>query len=168
MKPISKTHVFSPEYKYKMFLLWYKQGRLGMYAFHDMVTLDDTGSKPSLSTLKAWQIQWKLEAEILDNQVRTELEKRMVKEKVEMLSRHADLGKQMQDLGIEFITDPDNKDSLTSATAVRLLVAGVEIERDSRGLPDALKKIMTQSDDKLLEEIKELTKNSPIEISPIT
>ena len=169
MKPSKdKTHVFSPEYKYKMFLLWYKQGRPGMYAFSKMVTLDDVGSEPSLSTLKLWQIQWKLEAEILDNQVRTELERRMVKEKVEMLSRHADLGKQMQDLGIDFITDPGNKDSLTSATAVRLLVAGVEIERDSRGLPEALEKIMTQSDDKLLEEIKELTKNSPIEISPIT
>ena len=166
MKPLSKTHVFSPEYKYKMFLLWYKEGRPGMEIFSKMVAPDDVGSEPALSTLKSWQSHWKTEAEILDSQIRTELEKRMVKEKVEMLSGHADLGKKMQEIGIDFINE--NEDDLTSATAVRLLVAGVEIERDSRGLPEALEKIMTQSDDKLLDRIKELTKDAPIEISPLT
>ena len=105
---LTKTHVFSPEYKYKMFLLWYKEGRPGMEIFSKMVAPDDVGSEPALSTLKSWQSHWKTEAEILDSQIRTELEKRMVKEKVEMLSRHADLGKKMQEIGIDFINALEN------------------------------------------------------------
>ncbi len=165
MKFKGSGHQFTDEYKYKMFLLWYNQGKPVPSVFYNMITLDDQGEVPALNTVQTWINQFKSQAEILDNQIRTELEKRMVKEKVEMLSRHAELGKKMQDIGIDFIND--NEDGLTSATAVRLLVAGVEIERDSRGLPEALEKIMTQSDEKLLDEIKELTKDSPVEISPV-
>ena len=169
MKPEKyKTRTFSEEYKYKMFLLWYNHSRPSMPIFYPMLTPDESDHTPERSTVRSWLVQWKPQAEVLDDQIRAELEKRMVKEKVKMLSRHADLGKQMQDLGIEFITDPDNKDSLTSATAVRLLVAGVEIERDSRGLPEALEKLITQSDEKIMDRIKELTKDTPIEISPLT
>ena len=143
----------------------YIKGKPKSPNFYTMVTPDNEGHLPERTTVVGWMKQWKPQADVLDDQIRTELEKRMIKEKVEMLSRHADLGKQMQDLGIEFITDEGNKDSLTSATAVRLLVAGVEIERDSRGLPEALEKLLTQSDEKILDRIKELTKNAPVEIS---
>ena len=160
-----QPNYFTDEYKYKMFLLWYNQGRPKLEVFSNMVIPDDLGSVPKTSAIKNWIHKWKSDAEILDEQVKVELEGRMIKEKVKMLSRHARIGVRMQDLALNYIEE--NKDDLTSSTAVRMLVAGVEIERDSRGLPEALEKILTQSDEKILDRIKELTKNAPVEITPV-
>jgi hypothetical protein len=159
------SRVFSEEYKYKLFLQWYNKGRPTIKSFWGMVIPDDHGNMPKRTTITTWMKGWKDQAEILDEQIKTRLEGMMIKEKVEMLYRHAELGVKMQNLAVEYIEA--NKDDLTSATAVRMLVAGVEIERDSRGLPDALEKIMTQSDEKLLDRIKALTKNEPVEITPV-
>lgn len=157
---------FTEEYKYKMFMLWYNNGKPIPSKFYNMMTPNDEGEIPTRGTVTTWiSSNFKPQSEILDNQVRTALERKMIKEKVEMLSRHAELGRKMQDIGIEFIEGKE--DELTSATAVRLLVAGVEIERESRGIPEALENIMNQSDEKLLDRITELTKNAPVEISPV-
>jgi len=163
---LPRVSTFSDEYKYEQFLLWYNQGKPSIKSFWGMVTPNNDGDTPSKEAFRAWIRSWKGQAEILDEQVKVELEGRMIKEKVKMLSRHANLGVRMQDLALEFIEN--NKDDLTSSTAVRMLVAGVEIERDSRGLPEALEQILTQSDEKLLDRIKEITKNAPVEITPVT
>jgi len=165
--PKRSRHVFSPGYRYKLFLQWFNNGRPGAQVFMSMVNPDETGNMPTKSAIVSWIPKWKQDAEIVDNQIKTELEKRMIKEKVEMLSRHADLGKKMQDIGIEFLLDPENADEITSSTAVRLLVAGVEIERESRGLPDTLEKIINKSDEELIEQLTEITKNEPLEIEAL-
>ncbi len=130
--------------------------------------LNDAGEKPTEGALREWVKVWKEQASRLDLEVKAELEKRLVKEKVEMLYRHAELGQKMQKIGIDFLTDPEHEDEITSSTAVRLLVAGVEIERESRGLPETLEKVMKQTDEKLIERIVELSKDELLEIEAIT
>jgi hypothetical protein len=166
--PVERRGVFSDEYKYSLYMKWYNSGRPALPVFHDMIQPNDAGDKPTIHALREWVKVWREQATLLDLEVKAELEKRLVKEKVEMLYRHADLGQRMQKIGIEFLTDPDHEDEITSSTAVRLLVAGVEIERESRGLPETLEKIMQQTDDKLLERIIELSKDEPLEIEAIT
>jgi len=43
----------------------------------------------------------------------------------------------------------------------------VEIERESRGLPDTLEKIINKSDEELIEQLTEITKNEPLEIEAL-
>jgi len=166
--PPETRNRFTEHYKYKQFLLWYNEGKPSLHAFYPGMTPDENGNIPAELTVKQkWYPIWQREAEVLDAQVKGELEKRLVKEKVEMLSRHARLGRQMQDIGLDFLTNPDNVDEITSNTAVRLLIAGIEIERESTGLPDALEKMMNRSDEQLMERAAELLKDSPLEIEAI-
>jgi len=156
--------VFTDEYKLQTFLLWYEKGKPSASRLWNMIKPEPLENrKPTQSTLKIWIGDiFKPQAEVWDEQVEKELEHRMVKEKVEMLSRHAELGEEMQDISIEYIRE--HKDKLTSSSAVRMLVAGIEIERDSRGLPQAIETMINKSDEDLLKDIMKIVKESEVEI----
>jgi len=126
---------------------------------------DDWGERiPTTHTLGIWMRgeMFQSQATELDKQVSTELEARLVKEKVEMLTRHADIGVKMQDLAIDYIEH--NSDQLSSNAYVRLLIEGIRIERESKGIPQALEKMMSRTDEELLEEVRELTEGAQVEI----
>jgi len=95
--------------------------------------------------------------------MREEMEARMIKEKVEMLYRHAEVGRKMQRKALERLDSiPD--DELNANASVRLLVEGIRIERDSVGLPQALEKMLDKEDDDLLAEVERLIGDAPGEI----
>ena len=121
-------------------------------------------NKPNAATIGGWirTDRFQDQAEALDNQVRQELESRLVQEKIEMLSRHANLGMEVQDIAIDYIRG--HRDELTSNAAVRLLIEGVRIERESKGIPQALEKMINKTDEELLEEVKKLTDGANVEI----
>jgi len=75
----------------------------------------------------------------------------VISEKIEMLKRHADVGLQMQNMAIEYLNE--NRDELSSPAAVRMLVEGIRIERESRGIPAALDKMMNMTDEELMKEV---------------
>lgn len=154
---------YSEEYKTETFYLWYNGGRPSPAKLQMMIPEDWEGDIPSVSTLKTWiKHNFTPQADKINEQIAKEMEARMVKEKVEMLSRHAELGGKMQDIGLSYIED--NEDKLTSSTAVRMLVAGVQIERDSRGLPQAIEQMIDKSDEDLLEVVMQLVGESQVEI----
>ena len=66
----------------------------------------------------------------------------------------------MQNLSLEYLEA--HADDLTSAGAVRLLVEGIRIERESKGVPEALEKMSKMSDADLLEEVKKLATSSSV------
>ena len=159
------TQWFSDDYKYQMFLLWYNNGRPSGTKLHAMIPEGWGDAKPTPGTLTSWVNgeYFKEQAETLDTQVSREIEARMVKEKVDMLSRHADLGQEITDLAIDKIRE--KKDELSSNALVRLLIEGVRIERESRGIPQAIEKmVLNKSDEELLEEVNKLVKDSQVEI----
>ena len=119
---------------------------------------------PTEETLRLWIKGERFQSlsEDLDKQVSIELESRLVKEKVEMLSRHAKLGVYMQDMATVYLEG--HKDSLSANAAVRLLIEGIRVERESKGIPQALEKMMSKTDAELLEEVKELTEGARVEI----
>lgn len=154
---------YSDEYKYEVFVIWYNNGKPSAPKLAQMIPDTWEGRKPNQSALQVWIRNNFLEmAEKINSEIESEIEGRLVKEKVEMLSRHADLGNKMQNIGIDYIEQ--NKDQLTSSAAVRLLVEGVRIERDSRGLPQAIEKMLNETDEELLSEVMELIEGSPVEI----
>ena len=98
------------------------------------------------------------------NELIDEINQRVIAEKVEMLSRHTKLGQEMQDMALDYLKE--NVDELSSPAAIRLLVEGIRIERESRGVPEALEKISKMSDEQLLSEVKKIVSQSPVIIEP--
>jgi len=162
----NKVIRFDQNYKEDMFYLWYKNGKPTITKFHNMMPSDSNGDKPSLNTiLKQWHSQWKERASILDEEVKMQMNAQMISEKVEMLNRHAKTGVEMQDMGLRYLKE--HEDELGTNTAVRLLIEGVNIEQNSRGIGTALKKMMNMDDADLLEEIAGILEAGDITISKI-
>jgi hypothetical protein len=161
---LGKSAWFPPEYQYEIFLLWYNNGRPSSRKLHAMIPeAQQQGVKPSRETLSVWiRTNFEPQAEKMLDQISKEMEARTVKEKVEMLKRHVEVGVEMQNTGMDYIEE--NKDQITPSTAVRLVIEGVRIERESRGVPQALQQMIDQSDEDLAEEIIGLIGESQVEI----
>jgi hypothetical protein len=148
---------FSPQYKDKIFYVWYNHGKLRGSVLKNFVTpeMDEWGRVPEKSTLDAWIFdEFEPRAQKLDLEVQERLEALIVSEKVEMLKRHADVGLKMQDMAIGYLNE--HQEEITAPAAVRMLVEGIRIERESRGIPAALDKMMNMTDEELMNEVKGL------------
>jgi hypothetical protein len=156
---------YNSEYKEKIFLEWFNLGQPGGRVLQRHIPIDPLmGNVPVIETLQRWiQEEWTERADIINEQVKAELEGTIVKEKVEMLSRHAEIGKEITDKAIEYFRE---NEFTTSANALNALVQGVRIEKESRGIPDALQKMQTTSDEKLAEEVYKLLEKGQITIEP--
>lgn len=154
---------FSESYKDELFLLWFQNKQPSAQILWQMIP-EDWGHKPSAATIRDWiRERFAPKADALNARMREEMEARMVKEKVEMLYRHAEVGRKMQRKALERLDSiPD--DELNANASVRLLVEGIRIERDSVGLPQALEKMLDKEDDDLLAEVERLIGDAPGEI----
>lgn len=149
------------ELKEELFYYWYNNRKLGAKKIYDALEEQyPEADLPSRSTFALWIREYNHRAIELDRQVHQQLEEAVVAEKVEMLKRHASVGVVMQNMAIDYLQA--HADDLTSAGAIRLLVEGVRIERDSKGIPEALEKMSKMSDDQLLEEVKRLATSSSV------
>lgn len=158
---------YSQHYQEELFLLWYAEGKPTRDNFYDMMPPDVAGDKPSRETLGNWMNfqGWRKRSELLDEEVKQQIEAHAIAEKVEMLTRHAEVGKQLQQDGALFLKD--NLDQLTPSTAVRMIVEGVRIEQNSRGIGTAFKEMVEMSDSELTTKIEDLLSKSKVEILQI-
>jgi len=156
---------FSPKYINEAFLIWYQNGKPSARMVHNLLPPDEFGEHPSVDVVASWiKEDFDKRAEELDRQINAQIAARMVQVKVEMLERHAEIGQEMQETALRWIDE--HKDDLSPSSVIRLLVEGVRIERESRGVPEALEDIAKKSDEQLLEEIQKLFKVSPVNILP--
>lgn len=149
----------------ELFLLWWKQGRPGAVKFHAMMPPNEEGDKPSIDTLNKWKKDWVAKADELDAEFYGQVTAEAMAEKAEMLKRHTKVGTKMQDMAMEYLEQ--NESELTVNSSIRLLIEGVRIERESRGIPDALSKLSEKSDDELLNELQKLMSGDLIDIQVI-
>ena len=157
---------FSDHYKGEVFTIWYNAGKPTYRVLYNMLPPDPKSNAiPAQSTVQTWIAKdFMFRAEDLDKQVMDQVSANLVAEKVEMLRRHADTGKEMHRIATEWLET--HVDDLTASTAIRLLVEGIRIERESVGLPEALKKMMSMNDEELLEEVQSLISNAPSSLLP--
>jgi len=156
---IEKTY-FSEEYKNDLFMVWYRAGKPNVYTLLNIIPETVDGKKPARTTLTDWVTVFYQKAEILDQAVRDEMNNRMILEKIEMLNRHAEVGVEMQKKSLDYLRS--EKSDLNSAAAVRMLVDGIRIEKESRGIPRILSKMAGMADEDLLKEAEKLLLRSPI------
>jgi hypothetical protein len=118
---------------------------------------------PVVMTLSRWINEFKVRAEALDTIVAQTMTEKATKEKVAMLERHAKIGNQLQQISFEFLDNPENQKKLNMSTALKMLVEGIRIERESLGLPNIIAKISDTSDEKLMDEINQLLGSAELE-----
>jgi transposase len=156
---VPTNSTYSMEYKWEVFSTWFRGGRPSAIQLNAMIGYDEfTKNKISISVLRTWVSEFKKQAEILDAQINNQLERRLVAEKVEMLNKHAKLGQDIQQMAMDYLDL--HREDLKVPNAVKLLIEGVRIERDSRGIPQALEKMMDKSDEELLKEIQMIISKS--------
>lgn len=167
IKQFSSLH-YTDDYKQKVFQIWYNNGKCGAPDLQRLVPIPETNYNrlPSVQALTSWIRQdFQERAKNLDDGVEKTMNEALIVTKVEMLQRHMDVAKKMQDLAIDYLES--HKDDLTSATAVRLLVESVRIERESVGIPGMLDKMSRKTDEQLLDEVKKLVEESPLDFEKI-
>lgn len=160
--------IFSKQYIDQLFTLWYSMGKPPVRRFMPKIPPDDTagGIIPEAATVAKWILSdFQERAKVLDAQVMEQINQRLIAEKVEMLNRHAEVGLVMQNMALEYLRE--HKEDLGITPAVRLLVAGVEIERQSRGIATTVEKITRMSDAELDEEIQRLIGRTPVTFEPL-
>lgn len=129
---------YSEDYKSTLFLAWYRGNRPKDVG--KIIVSDERGETPARDTVLSWMRKenWGYRADTLDAEVKRRVENEAIYEKVEMLKRQADYGKQLQILGFEFfVANGIEKE----ATALQMIKIGAELEKNTRGLPQALEKI---------------------------
>jgi len=146
---------YSDVYKTEVFYTWYSLHKPKPSRLLGMIEPNEDGDLPKVNTLSQWIYKdFKPRAQKLDEKVDNQLQEIAIKDKIEMLERHAELAKEMQDLAVEYLKN--KKDDLNPQSAVRLWVEGVKIERESRGLPSLITQISEATDDDLEKMIDKL------------
>lgn len=167
LSQIDGAFQYSGAYKDVVFMIWYKNGRPGRRNLYNLIPDTDDGAKPHEMTLQRWidDPEWKEKADALDREVARRLEERMVTEKMQMLEEHADLGVEIRNIGLDYIKT--HMDELTAHAAVRLVVEGVRIERDSRGVSNLLEELSSMSDEKLLDKLQKTLEGKEFDIEQL-
>jgi hypothetical protein len=158
---------YSTNYKDAVFLIWWKNGKPPIGKLWNIIPDDENSNHPSKGILEKWvRDEFTEKATTLDAEFYSEIESQALQEKAEMLRRHTNVGTQMQDMSLKYLKE--HEEELTINSATRLLIEGVRIERESRGIPDAFDNLSEKTDDELLKELQKLlSSSSMIDIQPI-
>jgi len=159
---------FSESYRDDLFLFWIQCGQPDYRQLHlrDGFPLDEWQRKPAVSTLENWarEDRWADRSKIIQQEVYRQITTQVVKEKVEMSRRHAEIGRQMQAKALAYFEEH----TLTSDhAAARLLEKGIEVERQSVGIADIIEEATRLSDDKIISQITALMAKGQVTLEVI-
>jgi len=112
---------------------------------------NEKGDIPSRHTLHEWIKQWELDCEEMDAEIRKQLERGTVAEKVALYQRLSDQAKELGQKAYDWLLQ--HPEELNANAAMKLWIESSKIERDVAGVSDALLKMVTMDDQKLLDSI---------------
>lgn len=118
-------------------------------------------AKLDRGTVARWRIRWGWDARAdeLDAKARQKALDSSVKEKSQMLKRHAELGIKLQAAGqsaLDKMSSSKRKRYLTGTQAIQAIRQGVEIERAAVGLPTWLLDMESADDDQLKQAYQDV------------
>jgi hypothetical protein len=120
--------------------------------------------RPSANVLRVWiRTKFKEKAEIFDEEANQRFKESLIAEKVQMLQAHAVAAAELQRMGFNFFQEHPEK--ITALVALRLVVEGIRIERESVGIPRTLEKLSEKSDEDLIKQIEEALQHSQANFS---
>lgn len=154
---------FSPEYKDAVFYAWYKAGRPRLTKVVNFIPPTPDGRKPNTVTVKDWveSENWYQRADALDAEVSMKIDQEVIEARVTQLREMAQLGKEVMNLGYEYLKD-EGFDS--AASAVRAVGLGGDMYFKYAAAADYIAKIGTMSDKQLDRELMKLLNKGDGEI----
>lgn len=156
MDNIPVTTIYTDQYKEACFQAWYAAGKPTLVQkLLEALPEDEYGRKPHQDVVRRWRNadNWDLRADGLDAKVNRQLEDTLVAQKVDMLKKQAQRARQLQEDGMEYLTENGFDSSSSALTAI---FKGAELERSSLGLSDAIMKLAKLSNDELMAETQKL------------
>lgn len=146
---------FTDNYREDCFQKWFLSGQPTRPS--DIVKLlvpDEHGRIPSKPIIISWrqEMGWDLRADELNARVSLVSDEQLIAMKVLMLKEHAEKGKELSDMGMNFLRQSISKFD-TSSAAVSAIIKGAELERNSLGLSEALLKISKMTEEELKKSI---------------
>jgi hypothetical protein len=140
-----------------MFEIWYhgECNDIGNWRERLLTSLgpDEHGRTPGPQMITKWREEdaWDQRADARNAKAALALDNSAIKERVEMLKVHAKIGKDLSQKGVDYLRDND----LSTATeAIRAIVEGTNLERQSAGYADFLARITQATDEQLDRELK--------------
>src|SRR3990167_756154 len=150
---------YSPRYKETVFAIWYENERAGVTRLHGLVPVDEYDRKPPLAMLGKWMEdgEWNIRADILDEQASSSLDIKLVESRIEIFKKHAEIGHKLQEIGLAYFEEHELKNE---AIALKAIIDGARLERESLGLGTALAKVFSMNDNELQKELQKLLNKS--------
>lgn len=134
---------------------WYRVERDFLKAHEILLTKPDYKAPKAVQTLYEWAeaYNWHARADKRDDAAEEKAAKEAIKRKAAMLKRHADTGRSLQGIGLQFL----QKQGVDSGQqAINAITKGIEVERTSEGLPAWIVDLLAASDDELAARYNEL------------
>lgn len=149
------TNAYSKDYKEYCFLTWWRVGRPNWTNLVLQIEKFQDRMLPSTATLSDWAKEgdWVERANKLDLEVMDEIKQRFITEKAQMLARHAEVGKTLQDYGLEYL---QNNPITSQGVALRAIQMGVEIEGSAAQIEKLVSSIAKMDDPQIEEGLKSL------------
>lgn len=163
--PFEGASTYSEDYKLYVFRFWYNNSkRGGLWVAKNIPLQVDhvTGKQITENVIDSWiKNDFQEYALSLDVEVSKQLDAKIVQERVEMLSKHTVIALELQKMGLEYLQEDA---VLDSRVALQMLVKGIEIERESRGIPlEELLKFKDKTDKELINTLRSiLTEDSEL------
>lgn len=160
------TTEYSDQYKDDLFFIWYQANRPRGKTFSAILPRDEGGRVPNLSVVQRWMRDggWQVRADEMDREVKKRLNDIAIEQKVKMHQRHAEIGAEIMEKGLEYLQG----NSLQSAAeAARLIDLGQRMEQENTGGAQALGEVAKMTDKKLIDLIAELSTQMPEDAIPI-
>jgi len=152
---------YNQDYKNLAFYIWYQNGRPSMPKLARKLDEREDGTKPAHLTLGKWKRDddWEKRANEMDQEAAIQIQKKLIDDRVKMFEEHAEFGEHLRVQALYYLQENE----LSSANeAMRLLTIAVNMERESVGLSDILKKLKDMEDVDLKDKIAYLMKKGQL------
>lgn len=145
---------FAPEYKEKVYLVWYEKDRPSATKLQEMIEPDGEGDKPSVSVLSDWIVQeFEPRADIIHVEAVAQHNDLLLKEQQEFLEKLQQDGKKLQFLAMQYFEE----NGVTSGNvALKALKLGLDMEQAALGMKELIDKLSNMSNEALEREIARL------------
>lgn len=152
---------YNQDYKNLAFYVWYQNGRLSMPKLVRRLDNREDGTKPSHLTVGNWKRDndWEKKADELDQEAAIQIQKKLIDDRVKMFEEHAEFGEHLRVQALYYLQEHELD---TANEAMRLLTIAVNMERESVGLSDILKRLKDMEDGDLKDKIAHLMKKGQL------
>lgn len=154
------------DYRAVCYTTWYRNSKPTAKILVDLIPVEEhSGRKPGIKILEDWIKTTFAESAIVTDETAMEmLHKDNALAKVEMLERHALLGRKMQDLAVKYF-DEHGVETLKARDAINILVQGIKVERESRFPQEKeFSKLAEMNDEQLLAELEKEAKSTILDV----